>query len=158
MATRRQIAANRRNARRSTGPRTPEGKARVAQNSATHGLYSKTNVLISIGETEAEYQACLHYQTQQSRPHDAGELALVETMAACMWKRERAWNLDGIAWQIPDKFAAIRLLDAASIADTHAINLYNKAEDDLFRLQDAKIRSKPNFEQPTAKSLDYKEN
>jgi hypothetical protein len=38
MATEKQIAANRRNARRSTGPRTPAGKARAALNALTHGL------------------------------------------------------------------------------------------------------------------------
>ena len=38
MATERQIAANRRNARRSTGPRTPAGKARSSRNARRHGL------------------------------------------------------------------------------------------------------------------------
>ncbi len=41
MATDKQIAANRRNALRSTGPRTPLGKARSRANSARHGLLSK---------------------------------------------------------------------------------------------------------------------
>jgi hypothetical protein len=40
MATKAQIAANRRNARKSTGPRTTQGKARIRHNSLRHGLRS----------------------------------------------------------------------------------------------------------------------
>jgi hypothetical protein len=35
------IEANRRNAQRSTGPKTPEGKAKSSQNSITHGIFTK---------------------------------------------------------------------------------------------------------------------
>jgi hypothetical protein len=38
MATARQIAANRRNAKKSTGPRSAEGRARSARNATRHGL------------------------------------------------------------------------------------------------------------------------
>jgi len=41
MASSAQIAANRRNAKRSTGPRTSAGKARVARNAVQHGLASR---------------------------------------------------------------------------------------------------------------------
>ena len=44
MASDRQIAANRRNAMRSTGPRTRAGKARSRANSLRHGLLSKVLV------------------------------------------------------------------------------------------------------------------
>ncbi len=38
-----QLAANRSNFKRSTGPRIPQGKLRSASNSMKHGLYSLTN-------------------------------------------------------------------------------------------------------------------
>ncbi len=38
MASQRQLAANRRNARGSTGPRSPAGKTRASQNAFRHGL------------------------------------------------------------------------------------------------------------------------
>ncbi|MGC4054482.1 MAG: hypothetical protein QM757_35840 [Paludibaculum sp.] len=41
----RRLAANRANAQKSTGPRTPEGKRRVARNACRHNLYSKLHHL-----------------------------------------------------------------------------------------------------------------
>ncbi len=45
MATPRQIEANRRNAQKSTGPRTAEGKDRSRFNGVTHGMTAKFDVL-----------------------------------------------------------------------------------------------------------------
>jgi len=54
MASQRQLKANRRNALKSTGPRTAEGKAIVARNAMTHGLRAQ-HVLIE-GESEEEFE------------------------------------------------------------------------------------------------------
>ena len=43
-----QLAANRANAARSTGPRSPEGKARAAQNSRRHGFTPSTFAVVRL--------------------------------------------------------------------------------------------------------------
>jgi hypothetical protein len=53
MATKAQIRANRRNAQKSTGPRTPQGKAVVSQNAIKHGLFARQDVISS--ESQADF-------------------------------------------------------------------------------------------------------
>ena len=52
MATEKQIQANRNNAKKSTGPRTEQGKAASSQNALKHGLLARDAVLP--GEDPAE--------------------------------------------------------------------------------------------------------
>src|SRR5216684_6566688 len=47
-----QLAANRANAARSTGPRTPEGKARSAQNSRKHGFTGSTFAVVRLEDLQ----------------------------------------------------------------------------------------------------------
>ena len=47
MVSERRLKANRRNAQHSTGPRSPEGKARVRHNALKHGLLAKEAVIAS---------------------------------------------------------------------------------------------------------------
>jgi hypothetical protein len=54
MTSFRQIEANRRNALRSTGPKTGEGKQRASQNAVRHGLTAET-VIIPLEDAD-DYQ------------------------------------------------------------------------------------------------------
>jgi hypothetical protein len=87
MATRKQIAANRRNARKSTGPRSAEGKARSAQNAIKHGLTSRQIVLED--ESEAEFQELRRNLHDDLAPESQLETLLVNRIAAQQWRLAR---------------------------------------------------------------------
>ena len=55
MSTPAQILANQQNAQNSTGPRTPEGKATVAQNATKHGL-AATYPVIRSEEEQTQFE------------------------------------------------------------------------------------------------------
>ena len=48
----RQLAANRANAAQSTGPRSPEGKSRSAQNSRKHGFTASTFAVVRLEDID----------------------------------------------------------------------------------------------------------
>src|SRR5215470_11163013 len=58
-ASERKLAANRANAQRSTGPRTPQGKARASLNALRHGILAKAafNSTLESKERRAEFEA-----------------------------------------------------------------------------------------------------
>ena len=55
MTTEKQIAANRENAKKSTGPRTADGKRKSRRNAVRHGLTAET--VIDVLEEAADYEA-----------------------------------------------------------------------------------------------------
>lgn len=86
--TARQLAANRANARKSTGPRTRQGKLRSAYNRLEHGLAAATVVLP--GE-DAERFDWLRQETMEIfAPANAAETQLASLFAAAQWRCERA--------------------------------------------------------------------
>ncbi len=86
--TARQLAANRANARKSTGPRTRQGKLRSAYNRLEHGLAAATVVLP--GE-DAERFDWLRQETMEIfSPANSAETQLASLFAAAQWRCERA--------------------------------------------------------------------
>lgn len=92
MISPRQIAANRANAQKSSGPKTAAGKARSSRNSLKHGLLSRELVLP--WEDEREYRRLLKALLDEHGPEGATETLLVEQMAIAMWKLARLAGIE----------------------------------------------------------------
>lgn len=83
--TEQQLEANRRNAAKSTGPRTAEGKHRSSRNALKHGLLAREVVILDGdgAETEADFDALLADLSDELRPRGVIEETLVERIATC---------------------------------------------------------------------------
>jgi hypothetical protein len=89
------LNANRQNAKKSTGPRTPRGKACSRKNAIKHGLF--TGVLLEfvvLGEAQAEYDQLLDDLRKHLEPIGRAEELEVERIALCWWKLKRAWRYE----------------------------------------------------------------
>jgi len=87
MATEQQIAANRRNAQRSTGPRTPAGKAASRLNALKRGLTSSR--AITCGEVYADFDLLRNAFYAEWRPAGVFEITLVQQMVMAAWRLQR---------------------------------------------------------------------
>lgn len=87
MTTQKQVATNKKNARKSTGPKSAQGKATVAMNAISHGVLSQK--LFLAGEDPAEFAALLDDLSRALRPIGTLEQVLVEKIAVALWKQRR---------------------------------------------------------------------
>jgi hypothetical protein len=79
--------ANRRNALKSTGPRTPEGKARSSLNALKHGLTAKNVVLP--GEDAEAFEERRQEWHEHFRPQGPAQAVTVERAVQATWKLDR---------------------------------------------------------------------
>jgi hypothetical protein len=86
MSTPKQITANRTNAKRSTGPRTPAGKARASRNATRFGLFSGT--FTHPGE-EKDYTALRANLRDAFDPQTAHEQAAFDQICGAVWRLHR---------------------------------------------------------------------
>ena len=105
MTNDRKAAANRRNARKSTGPKTPEGKAAVRQNALKHGLLSQ-EVLLPDEDEEALQELDDRLRTELQ---PAGELEslLVDRIIAAYWRLRRLGRVEAgiFDWELYEELA-----------------------------------------------------
>ena len=88
----RQIAANRQNARKSTGPRTPEGRAVSRMNALKHGILSKEVLVHGLNRKESSWElSALHERFwQELNPVGPVEEMLVDQIVTTHWRLRRA--------------------------------------------------------------------
>ena len=98
MATQEQIDANRRNAQKSTGPRTPEGKAKSRRNGLQHGLTAKTCMLED--EDPEALVDLLNEIREKFNPQDTDEDFLIERMAKARFKYNRIMPIEAAIYNL----------------------------------------------------------
>ena len=81
-------SSNRANARRSTGPRTPAGKAIVARNALNHGIYAQSPVVEGF-ETAADWIAYREAMLANLAPEGMLEETLAERIILTAWRLRR---------------------------------------------------------------------
>ena len=92
MTTFRQIEANRRNASKSTGPVTEEGKQHSRCNAVRHGLMAET--VIGALEDAADYRAFEAAIVADYDAQSAVERELVLRLASLLWRLRRATTME----------------------------------------------------------------
>ena len=101
MSSLRQIEANRRNARLSTGPVTEEGKRKARQNAVRHGLTAET--VIDALEDAEEYAAFERAVAADYDAQSAVERELVLRLASLLWRLRRATTIESGLFKIQAK-------------------------------------------------------
>ena len=98
MSSLKQIEANRRNALKSTGPTTPEGKERSRCNAVRHGLTAET--VIAALEDSEDYQAFEAAVISDYDAESAVERELVLRLASVLWRLRRATGIETALFEL----------------------------------------------------------
>ncbi len=121
MTTLRQIEANRRNALKSTGPRTEDGKRRSRRNALRHGLAAET--VVEILEDVDDYKRFESAVISDYEPRSAVERELVLRLASLLWRLRRATALE----------TALLGIEAEGLPSPHAFNHDTAPEESAYR-------------------------
>jgi hypothetical protein len=147
MATLKQFEANRRNSQKSTGPKTPQGKAAVSMNSLRHGLRARTVVLP--GEKREEFNQLCNDLEVEWHPESRTEQFYVEQMAVSQWKLTRMEVGEAAIFQdVEGSTTKLLHLDRLWQAEARMERSYSRAQRELERLQTSRRQPDPQPEEP----------
>ena len=136
MATQAQTEANRLNSQKSTGPRTPDGKAAIRQNAFRHGFCSRIRLTQQEEHDKVEFQPLHAAFIEENQPVGINEEVLVYQMAEHFFFQKRASDLLGNAIDGID-YAEQNHTEIALMLRYHttAVRGFSKALNDLRKLQ-----------------------
>jgi hypothetical protein len=97
MASQKQIAANRRNAEKSTGPRTTAGRNISRFNGLKSGIDAESQVIP--GESAAELAALAENYRLQFQPANPLEMFLVDSLVDADWQLRRLRQIEARFWK-----------------------------------------------------------
>jgi hypothetical protein len=107
-ASQRRVEANRKNALRSTGPKSRQGKDVASRNSLRHGLLAKSAVIMRgpAKENQAEFDELLNGLHDYFCPLGTAEELLVQEIAVSYWMERRAQLYENAeicreSWPVP---------------------------------------------------------
>ncbi len=99
MASQAQINANKRNAQRSTGPKTEAGKARAKLNALKDGSHARTVSAVLPQENPVELDGRINQWISDLNPRNDAERELVTLAANLSWELERADVARPLGWR-----------------------------------------------------------
>jgi hypothetical protein len=126
MASAKQLAANRANAAKSTGPRTEAGKRIARMNSTTHGLCGQT--VLKTPEQDATYQAYYHRLMPGLAPANAIEQDFAERIIHDSWRIHRASAIESNLFAMAEPaFDTGNPAQDDALNDAHTFQLNDRA-------------------------------
>jgi len=123
------LAANRRNAQRSTGPKTPEGKARSRWNSVQHGLLSKRLAVID-AKGNLAFLNLLESLREDLRPLNVLEEIVLEKIAIGYWRLHIAFGHESDFARSPECF-----LTSIDCVGRYATSIHRQLMQDMSQLE-----------------------
>ena len=146
MSSLKQIKANRRNALKSTGPTTPEGKERSRCDAVRHGLTAET--VIAALEDAKDYQA---FEAAVISDYDAEttvERELVLRLTSVLWRLRRATGIETALFEsvtaqsgnAEQGHSRPTLVEAANLSDQNQVHLVATQQ------SDAAAQNEPSFD------------
>jgi hypothetical protein len=147
MTTQSQIDANRRNAEKSTGPRTEKGRATSSRNHFRNGLFSQTDFVLP-EEADTYREFCSNMDEACNLVDDAIEECLAHEITSAAWRLRRCNLVDGdIAAQCDaDPFLDPTLekqIRSVERARAHSTSIFHRNLNQLRKIQKDRTKTEP---------------